>query len=287
MGKFVISCIFVWCLVAGIECQKSFSSLSCQGPRNPKIVGGSQAGKNELPYIVSLTRRGGHFCGASILNERWLLTAGHCVCNGLNNLMKPAQIQGVIGLHSISDYLNGIQSRNFQPSQIQFRTIVTHPGYDCSHVKNDIALLEVTRPITFNEQIKPTCLSVDIDGRNFEDDYATVSGWGWTNENQGNGDRADILQKATVQIWNNDICERSYQTNGKRSNFIAETQMCAGFVNGGIDSCWADSGGPLVTKDNLLVGVVSTGIGCARPGLPGIYTRVSKYIGWMEQVMSR
>ncbi|XP_055854122.1 transmembrane protease serine 9 [Episyrphus balteatus] len=289
MGKYMIFCICVWGLIGSINSQKSFSSLSCQGSRTSRIVGGSEAEKNEMPYIVSLTRRGGHFCGASILNERWLLTAGHCVCNGLNNLIKPSQIRGVIGLHSISEFLNGLQGRSYRlnPSQIEFRNIVTHPGYDCNHVKNDIALLELTRPIIFSEQIRPTCLSMDLDGRNFEDDFATVSGWGWTNENQGNGDRADVLRKATVQIWNNDICERSYQVNGKRSNFIAETQMCAGFVNGGIDSCWADSGGPLVTKDNLLVGVVSTGIGCARPGLPGIYTRVSKYINWMEQVILR
>lgn len=47
----------------------------------------------------------------------------------------------------------------------------------------------------------------------------------------------------------------------------------------------ADSGGPLVTYENTLIGVVSTGVGCARPGLPGIYTRVSKYIDWIERTM--
>lgn len=49
--------------------------------------------------------------------------------------------------------------------------------------------------------------------------------------------------------------------------------MCAGKKTGGIDACWADSGGPMISNDDGLIGIVSTGIGCARPGLPGIYTR--------------
>lgn len=96
-----------------------------------------------MPYIVSLTRRGGHFCGATIIHEKWVLTAGHCVCNGLNNIMKPAQIQGVMGLHSISQYLNGIDNDGETPVKVNFKSIVPHPGYKCTSTKNDIGTYEI------------------------------------------------------------------------------------------------------------------------------------------------
>ncbi|XP_037956953.1 transmembrane protease serine 9-like, partial [Teleopsis dalmanni] len=261
------------------------SSIVCN-KRNSRIVGGSQAVKNEIPFIVSLTRRGGHFCGATIIHESWVLTAGHCLCNGLNKFVKPSQINGVVGLHSISEYTNGITIATdaTTPIQIDFKKIITHPEYICTKVKNDIALLEIVKPIKFTPYIQPICLNAKTGSNNYENEVATVSGWGWTNENQSIGERADTLRKASVQIWNNSDCEKSYQLNGKTNN-IYDTQLCAGFENGGIDSCWADSGGPLIFKENILIGVVSTGIGCGRPGLPGIYTRVGKYIDWIESVI--
>lgn len=171
--------------------------------------------------------------------------------------------------------------------------------------------MELVQPIRFSKHIQPSCLTSDVGQKTHENELATVSGWGWTNENQGDGDRPDALHKASVRVWNNNVCQQSYQLYGRPKSIIADTQMCAGYENGGIDSCWvnfeieyklwrpfltkcvlcsviffkADSGGPLMSKDNLLMGVVSTGIGCARPGLPGIYTRVSKYLQWMESVI--
>jgi len=107
--------------------------------RNPKIVGGSEAERNEMPYMVSLMRRGGHFCGGTIISERWILTAGHCICNGLQQFMKPAQIQGVVGLHSIREYLNGI-GNGPDALRVDFKNIVPHPQYDCNDVKHDIGM---------------------------------------------------------------------------------------------------------------------------------------------------
>lgn len=85
-----------------------------------------------------------------------------------------------------------------------------------------------------------------------------------------------------VEIWKNENCEASYRSLSKPHHTIAKTQLCAGKPTGGVDSCWADSGGPLVDRNNILIGVVSTGVGCARAGLPGIYTRVSEYIPWIQ-----
>ncbi|XP_017861434.1 PREDICTED: transmembrane protease serine 9 isoform X1 [Drosophila arizonae] len=264
------------------QAQIAFTGLPCT-VRNPKIVGGSEAERNEMPFMVSLMRRGGHFCGGTIIHERWILTAGHCICNGLQNFMKPTQIQGVVGVHSIRDYLNAV-SDGSQGFRVDFKRIVPHPQYDCKNVQHDIALLELVQPMGFSAHIQPSCVSSGEEDRSLVPEYGTVSGWGWTQENQADGERADVLRKARVKIWNNEVCEHSYRAQGK-SNSISDTQMCAGFENGQIDSCWADSGGPLMSKEHYLLGVVSTGIGCARPGLPGIYTRVSKYVKWMKNVM--
>ncbi|XP_017480737.1 PREDICTED: transmembrane protease serine 9 [Rhagoletis zephyria] len=260
------------------------SSVPCNH-RSPKIIGGSEAANGELPFMVSLTRRGGHFCGASILNEQWLVTAGHCVCNGLNKIFQISQIQGVIGLHSISQYLSGNTAEKSAPIRINFKSIIPHPKYECTNVKNDIALLQLDTPMVFTERVKPICVSVESPHKEYENQLATVSGWGWTNENQEEGPKADVLKKVAVKIWNNNSCEKSYKLHGKSNSLISDTQLCAGLKNGGADSCWADSGGPLIMKDQILVGIVSTGIGCARPGLPGIYTRVSKYVSWIESVL--
>lgn len=251
------------------------SSQPCQ--RSSRIVGGEDAVKGETPYIVSLTRRGAHFCGATILNERWILTAGHCVCNGINKVMKPNQIRGNLGQHQIS------LSENVY--EVTFDEIITHPNYNCDKVENDIALLKLHKTIDFSDHVSPICVASPSNPHQLSGTKATVSGWGWMNEDQSTGLRADTLQKASVEIWRNDVCEDSYRSL-KKPHKISNLQLCAGYKAGGIDSCWADSGGPLVNRDNILIGVVSTGIGCARAGLPGIYTRVSEYGSWIRSTIN-
>lgn len=255
--------------------------MKCPSNRSSRIVGGTEADRHEMPFVVSITRRGGHFCGATILNEHWLLTAGHCVCNGLNQFMKPHHISGIVALHSISEHQKNQLTRS--SIEVDFKSIVVHHGYSCTKIQDDIALLQMSKPLSTGLTVKPICLATN----NLpETTLAVVSGWGWTNEDFSEGIRSDKLRKASVQIWSNSECEKSFRENGKADYSIRETQMCAGFKNGGVDSCWADSGGPLVSDNNVLVGVVSTGIGCARPGLPGVYTRVSQYISWISSVVS-
>uniref|UniRef100_A0A1L8DQT2 Putative trypsin-like serine protease n=1 Tax=Nyssomyia neivai TaxID=330878 RepID=A0A1L8DQT2_9DIPT len=249
------------------------------GTRGGRIVGGSDAKRNEMPYVVSLTRRGGHFCGATVLSDRWLITAAHCLCNSQNDFMKPSQIRAVLGLHRISEYKEHVAEKNL-PLDVPLQSFVIHPEYNCLRAANDIALLKM-KPIQF----APTIGSICIATQDVEDNTpATVMGWGWTHENQSVGQRADTLQKAKVEVWPNARCQTSFRTQEK-SISITENQLCAGKEDGGVDACWADSGGPLVSPEGILIGIVSTGIGCARPNLPGIYTRVTKYSNWIEDII--
>ncbi|XP_052869744.1 trypsin 3A1-like [Anopheles cruzii] len=271
-----------------IEGQISVSSVPCG--QQQRIVGGVDSRPGQITYIASLTKRGTHFCGASIVSERWLLTAGHCVCSGVNKVLRPNQIRAVLGLYRMSEFGgNHIDPVDESRSayEVGVGAIVPHPGYACSKPTNDIALLEVTERIRFTPTVRPVCLSSGSDSSARVDGVtATVAGWGWQQENRNLGDKADTLQRAVVDVFRNEECEGMYR-RGNRSRTIARTQLCAGKGIGGVDACWADSGGPLVTSNNVLIGIVSTGIGCARPGFPGIYTRVSEYAGWIVTVIDR
>lgn len=87
------------------------------------------------------------------------------------------------------------------------------------------------------------------------------------------------LHKVEVLIINQQYCNTAYK------DLITDQMICAGYKNGEKDSCAGDSGGPLSTLINnkpVLIGVVSWGIGCARPGSPGVYSRVTSVRDWIK-----
>ena len=111
-----------------------------------------------------------------------------------------------------------------------------------------------------------------------EGENVTVSGWGVMST--GEGTISNVLNAVDVPITSFEDCKSAY---GQRVN---RDHVCAGLKQGGKDSCQGDSGGPLVRRrGNLteLVGIVSFGYGCAQAGAPGVYTKVSSYIDWIEQ----
>lgn len=98
--------------------------------------------------------------------------------------------------------------------------------------------MHLKSPIKFNDNVQPLCLP---SGESEAETVGVVTGWGWTNENFSVGEKPNVLQTADVPLWENLECQVSYK-NMMTTNKISETLLCAGVKNGGIDSCWADSG---------------------------------------------
>ena len=150
---------------------------------------------------------------------------------------------------------------------------------------DDIALIRVDQKIPLDGLVVPICLpwkqTIDL-----QDSSLTLSGWGRTSETQkvqiqGNVAAAkNVLQKVQVQARTDGQCEQTYG-----DVFNSTRQICAG-SDQAKDSCQGDSGGPLAWRDYYggwyQVGIVSFGKGCAREGVPAVYTRLTAYMDWIE-----
>ena len=238
------------------------------------IVGGIEATRGEYPFMVSLQRTSGSrpFCGGSLIADRWVLTAAHCV--------RSSSGQGIrvrIGHHHVRD-TEGTES-------LPIERVIVHPQYDSSTTDWDFALLKLTTPSRF----APVALQereVEIPDTVDSSPLSTVIGFGATSEG---GPQSDVLLKVEKPLVSRARCAEAYGADE-----ITEQMLCAGLDEGGKDSCQGDSGGPLVLSvvDSrgarpVLTGVVSWGLGCARPGKFGVYSKVSAAYGWITQQIAQ
>ncbi|KAI3357911.1 hypothetical protein L3Q82_016294 [Scortum barcoo] len=264
--------------------------------RSSRIVGGQVSQEGEWPWQVSLHIRGtGHVCGASVLNNRWLLTAAHCVQdNGPNKYSQADQWEALLGLHVQSQTNEWTVRRNV-------RRIIAHQDYNPLTYDNDIALMELDATVTLNQNIWPICLPSPT--HDFPaGQEAWITGWGATREG---GLMATILQKAEVRIINSTVCK------DLMSDEVTDRMMCAGVLRGGVDACQKQNHTNHSVDESVsavssltpsgrfrravvrhrrqwdgrvfLAGVVSWGDGCGRRNKPGIYTRVTKFHGWIKE----
>lgn len=262
------------------------------GYREPRIVGGNNTYEGEFPWAVSIQRHGNHHCGGVIVGKRWILTAAHCVRSQLvGNLLVRT------GGHTLNRNTNSINShleRDYFVDQIvmhgdfsRYDNLTASQMKSSANTNNaDIALLRLRNDILWNEFAWPVCFPHKESG-NFSGFDAIVIGWGKLNEKSE--DFSNELQKVKLTIIDNKVCQNWFRQAGREMP-IDDRIICAGFKNGGKDACHGDSGGPLLSKINghyVVVGVVSTGIGCARPLLPGLYSRVSSYISWIEKFVNQ
>ncbi|XP_058448159.1 serine proteinase stubble isoform X3 [Malaya genurostris] len=243
----------------------------------PRIVGGTKASFGRWPWQISLrqwrTSTYLHKCGAALLNENWAITAAHCVDN-----VPPSDL-----LLRLGEYDLALEEEPYGYQERRVQIVASHPQFDPRTFEYDLALLRFYEPVIFQPNIIPVCVP---DGdENFIGRTAFVTGWGRLYED---GPLPSVLQEVTVPVIENKICETMYRSAGYIEH-IPHIFICAGWKKGGYDSCEGDSGGPMVIqrpdKRFLLAGVISWGIGCAEANQPGVYTRISEFRDWINQIL--
>ena len=226
---------------------------------NQKIINGEKASSGEWPWMAGLVDGPDNylnlFCGGVLIASKWLLTAAHCVTD------PPFEI--LLGVTNLSD----------KGTRIGVSRIYIHPEYFNSNgmAVPDLALIELESEAAF----EPIELYQGPDS--LEGVMGTIIGWGSLRPN-GTQFPIDLMQ-ADVPIVSHDECNDAYD------GIITEYELCAGYSEGGVDSCSGDSGGPIMIFQNntwKLAGITAWGEGCARPGYYGVYTRISRLLDWID-----
>ncbi|XP_018016266.1 brachyurin-like [Hyalella azteca] len=229
-----------------------------------RIVGGTEAVPHSFPWQVALFIDDIYFCGGSLISDEWVLTAGHC-------LHEAQSVVVVAGAHNI---------REAEPSQVTMTStnLKVHEDYGPVFLRNDIAILKLPSPITFNEFIAPVCLPTRSDAILPAGTSVTASGWGRIQDDAVNV--SDVLNQSTNDVITDDECEVYYGANTINGGVVCTD------TTGGHGTCYGDSGGPLnyrtggVTVTRGVTSFVSDG-GCAG-GLPDGFTRVLYQLDWIE-----
>lgn len=269
--------------------------------RQKRVIGGAKYEKGEYPFHVSLWYMGDnnpytastpglhHTCGGSLVGQQWVLTSATCFDDTfLDGLGNTSLWRVYLGMHAQTD----------AEADAQYHTIgqiFTVPEYDLSETYGDLSLLKLDTPASLDSSVAIVGINDDKDCPEV-DQKVDVVGWGQT-QNHTYGLGSDVPYVATVDVSSLLHCQDRYLTPEIIAIFggklrIDERNLCAGVKEGGVDSCYGDLGSPLLakcgkaaSKPQVVAGMVSYGLGCAKPDYPAVYTRVSAYYEWIQETM--
>ncbi|WP_380283620.1 serine protease [Kitasatospora purpeofusca] len=229
------------------------AALTAAAPAHA-IVGGTAATAGQTPYLVSLAR-GSHFCGGTVLDPTTILTAAHCVAAGDAGAL-------TVRAGSLQHAFGGVR--------VKVTSVLLHPSYSSATLDNDLALLRLATPLGGSGI---AALPLAATGNDPSSGRAQASGWGATAED---GQLSAAARIVTVPLIRREGCRQEYGPS-----VVTDRMICAGEDAGGKDACQGDSGGPLV-QGGVLIGVISWGVGCGRPGNAGVYTRIGALRPWID-----
>lgn len=248
-----------------------------------KIVGGRNASKGEFPHMAALgygTMDNINWsCGGTLISEYFVLTAGHCLSHQEFGNVKFVQLG-----HNILYRKENLDEYSIYNVQERFK----HNDYKPPSNYNDIALIKLDKKVEFSHLIKPACIYTE---KSFDSIKSLILATGWGLNDNG-GVQIDILQQVKLELFDQGTCEKNYANIPARklSSGIIETQFCAGSRTENSDTCQGDSGGPLQYYSHkkflhIIFGITSFGKSCGNANSPGVYTRVSAYVPWIESVV--
>ncbi|XP_036616738.1 acrosin-like [Trichosurus vulpecula] len=269
----------------GANADTSCSGLCGQRPLaktfGTRIVGGVDARPGAWPWIVSIQvvywngKYRYHVCGGSLIAPTWVLTAAHCFGKNESNLNMWRMLVGAWEIQIGWTY-GPMDPKVQERKPIK---IILHENYNKQFQKNDIALIQLDRPIQCGDLARIACLPRPGEAPVKPEEKCYIAGWGYKVEG---GAPSKILQEAQVNMIDTRTCNGSRWYYG----YIHPNNLCAGYQEGRIDTCQGDSGGPLMCKDRysdtyVVDGVTSWGVGCARAFRPGIYTSTWHFLDWI------
>ncbi|TDG43110.1 hypothetical protein AWZ03_010467 [Drosophila navojoa] len=268
------------------------ADFNCGNILNQRVANGYEVKLSSRPWMALLRYHSlgesRFLCGGTIIANRYILTAAHCV-HGLEDNLYEVRL----GEHRISTERDcrqqGRREKCAPPvKDLGIEKFIIHDKYDSKRIINDIALLRLNESVIFDKHIKPICLPISNELKQQAEslpDYF-VTGWGTTE----NGSSSDVLLQAKVPMQSRSVCAQTYRRE------VPHTQLCVG--GGDLqDSCKGDSGGPLQAPAPYLdeykvrmveFGIVSMGVtSCGQISLPGLYTNVADYVQWITDVMAK
>ncbi|KAH7640657.1 group 3 mite allergen-like protein [Dermatophagoides farinae] len=243
-----------------------------------RIIGGEDVQPNQYPWMVYMKlnylplhewqKPMTSSCDGSIINDRWIISAAHCFAPNGYNLSENIVY---LGSHNIT------KTEEKNRKIIKAKKAIIHEKYDKWNIKNDIALVELSEIIEFNEYISPICMANSYE--EFDHDNCQTLGWGRTGEHM---EKSSTLKKVVQKLRTLDDCKKFYSD-------LDDTQLCAGTLNHG--PCTGDSGGPLQCLNQnqsssswFIKGIVSYG-SPHYTEKPAVYTKVSAYIEWINKTI--
>ncbi|XP_018051852.1 PREDICTED: venom serine protease-like [Atta colombica] len=243
-------------------CEIKSNTCQCGKKKVTRIVGGEETEINEFPWMTGIVDLNTNilFCGATIIYDRYILTAAHCLYEKNIN-----EIVAVVGEHDVSTGSDTNATKIYELSEC-----VIHPEYDFTKdAYNDIAICETVERIKYSPEVGPVCLPFKHKYDSFTNDIVTALGWGL---NEYGGSKSDTLQKVDLKVIK---C------------LINNTNIICTFTPEK-DTCQMDSGGPILWNDPItnriiLVGIISAGEGCAS-NKPSLNMRVSAFIDWIVSI---
>ncbi|XP_053987952.1 uncharacterized protein LOC128881189 [Hylaeus volcanicus] len=237
----------------------------------------------EYPWQVAILKKDPtesvYVCGGTLISSKHILTAAHCV-----KTYAARDLRVRLGEWDVNHDVE------FYPYiERDVASLHVHPEFYAGTLYNDIAILRIDHQVDFqkNPHVSPACLP---DKR---DDFARSRCWttGWGKDAFGDfGKYQNILKEVDVPVVSNQVCEHQMRRTRLGPGFnLHPGFICAGGEEGK-DACKGDGGGPMVCERHgrwQLAGIVSWGIGCGQPGVPGVYSRVSYYLDWIQQIVNR